>query len=283
MKDAYYFSHDSNAHKDPKTLKLRARFGWEGYGIFWAIIETLREQEGYGWKSDDKELLSYSFANGEPIVNQVIDYCIEIGLLTESDDGYIQSDSLKKRMDIKEEKRQKKVEAGKKGAHSRWKNGGANGSANSNGMAEDGKGKEKKVKESKEKESKEEKTIREIKDLRAAYSSDLIQLIDRYWSVIKKTRKTNTISYNVILQTMKKWAKYDHIVIKYALKKHIDAYDDGDKKENYTLAIMRNTSPENARDELDKKVTQLKSWKQKGVRGFETYQPNDGTKYEYGF
>jgi len=160
VKETIYFSHDSNAHKDPKILKLRAKFGWEGYGIYWAVIETLREQDGYRWKAEDKELLSYSFANGEAIVNEVIDYCLEIGLLIEVD-GFIQSNSLIRRMEIKEEKRKKKVEAGKKGAEKRWeeKQNDSNAIAkekqnDSNAIAKNGKEKESKVKESKVKENK---------------------------------------------------------------------------------------------------------------------------------
>lgn len=46
-KDAYYFSHDSNAKDDPKCVLLIEQLGLEGYGIFWILIETLREQPGY--------------------------------------------------------------------------------------------------------------------------------------------------------------------------------------------------------------------------------------------
>jgi hypothetical protein len=124
--------------------------------------------------------------------------------------------------------------------------------------------------EKNDKNVKEEKTIREIKNLRASFPSDLIELVDTYWSVIKKTRKTNTISYNVILQTMKKWTKYDPIVIKFALKKHIESYADGERDEKYTLGIMRNTMPEEADDLLNKKVTQLRPWLQtKGAPNYD--------------
>ena len=46
-KDAYYFSHDSNAKDDPKCVMLIEQLGLEGYGIFWVLIETLREQPTY--------------------------------------------------------------------------------------------------------------------------------------------------------------------------------------------------------------------------------------------
>lgn len=47
MKDAFYFPHDSNAKDDPKCSILLEQLGCEGYGIFWILIETLREQPNY--------------------------------------------------------------------------------------------------------------------------------------------------------------------------------------------------------------------------------------------
>lgn len=46
-KDAYYFSHDSNAQDDPKCMLLIDQMGMEGYGIFWALIERLRCEKNY--------------------------------------------------------------------------------------------------------------------------------------------------------------------------------------------------------------------------------------------
>jgi hypothetical protein len=46
-KDAYYFSHDSNAQDDPKCMLLIDQLGMEGYGIFWALIEKLRAEKEY--------------------------------------------------------------------------------------------------------------------------------------------------------------------------------------------------------------------------------------------
>ena len=46
-KDAYYFPHDCNARNDPKILALRSVFGAEGYGVYWMLIEILREQPDY--------------------------------------------------------------------------------------------------------------------------------------------------------------------------------------------------------------------------------------------
>lgn len=46
-KDAYYFSHDANAQDDPKVMILIDQLGMEGYGIFWALIEKLRNESEY--------------------------------------------------------------------------------------------------------------------------------------------------------------------------------------------------------------------------------------------
>jgi hypothetical protein len=46
-KDAYYFPHDSNAKDDPKCMMLIEQLGLEGYGIFWVLVETLRDQQNY--------------------------------------------------------------------------------------------------------------------------------------------------------------------------------------------------------------------------------------------
>lgn len=104
------------------------------------------------------------------------------------------------------------------------------------------------------KNDKKENIIDEIQDLRLSFASEIQSLISPYWDVIKKTRKTNKVSDSIILKTMKQWEKFDSRVIQYALKKHIEAYDDGERNEKYTLGIMRNTSPDQADDFLNKKT-----------------------------
>jgi hypothetical protein len=39
--DLPYFSHDNDAHNHAKMKALRARFGWAGYGQFWALNEMI--------------------------------------------------------------------------------------------------------------------------------------------------------------------------------------------------------------------------------------------------
>ena len=40
-----YFNHDSSARNDIRIIKLRASLGYEGYGIFWSVLELLFAEE----------------------------------------------------------------------------------------------------------------------------------------------------------------------------------------------------------------------------------------------
>lgn len=117
MKEAYYFSHDSNANRDPKILAVRAEFGMEGYGVYWGIIEALREQEDY---SIDESLIMGVFANfgiENTKVIQMYNKFLELKLLV-IQDKKVYSESLCRRMQKKEKISEKRKEAIKK----RWEN-----------------------------------------------------------------------------------------------------------------------------------------------------------------
>jgi hypothetical protein len=138
VKDAFYFPHDSNARQDIKILKLRTRHGWSGYGLYWGIVEALRDQDEYCFESDDRELISLAIGCTVDELLPVLDTCIEVGLLVE-EDGYIYSPSLTRRMVRMDEIREKRREAGEKGgkaSQSKSKEE-ANGQANGQAKNED--------------------------------------------------------------------------------------------------------------------------------------------------
>jgi hypothetical protein len=114
MKDAYYFSHDSGAHKDPKIIQLRTIQGWAGYGIFWAIIETLRDQSKWRWEAKLKQGLTIAIGGDEKQILSVIETLLELKLLEEEKD-YIHAPSLTRRMKEFEKKRTRYAENGRKG------------------------------------------------------------------------------------------------------------------------------------------------------------------------
>jgi hypothetical protein len=120
MKDAYYFPHDSNARHDPKILEMRAAYGAKGYGLFWMIIEILRDQEAYRIKVKDNFYagLALDLNADKEEIKQFITDCMNEFELLESDGNYVWSNSLKLRMEHLDEKREKARNA----ANIRWKN-----------------------------------------------------------------------------------------------------------------------------------------------------------------
>ena len=59
MKETFYFSHDYNASQDAKILNMRSVLGWEGYGLYWQLVERLAEANG---KLSFEDIKGISFA-----------------------------------------------------------------------------------------------------------------------------------------------------------------------------------------------------------------------------
>jgi hypothetical protein len=114
-----YFSHDSNARNSDKIINLRMKFGVEGYGIYFMLLERLREEPEY-MSIKDYNMIAFDFRVSTEKVKSVIE---DFGLFVFTEDGkYFYSESFKKRMVLKDEKSKKRSEAGIKGMSSRWKN-----------------------------------------------------------------------------------------------------------------------------------------------------------------
>lgn len=152
-KEAYYFSHDANARQDDKILELRAEFGWEGYGLYWAIIEMLRDSSNYTYPSNAKAGLGLSLNIAKDKLEKFLNFCFEVKLLV-NDNGVFYSESLMRRMEEIDEKRRKRAEAGRLGgiAKALPKQNPSNAKAKPS--------KESKVKESKEEKKKEEQNTK---------------------------------------------------------------------------------------------------------------------------
>lgn len=71
-KDAFYFPHFCNARHDRKIQRLRLELGVEGYGIFFMLLEVLRDQTDFSYPLDDIQLLSKEFDTSEQKVRTVI-------------------------------------------------------------------------------------------------------------------------------------------------------------------------------------------------------------------
>lgn len=139
-KDAFYFSHDYNAHNDAKILYMRHELGMEGYGIYWFLVETLADSGGI-LPLNIIPILAKQMDVSEAKVNVLINTYNLFQII----DGQFFSKRLIEHLEL----RNALSEAGKLGAKARWeihKNGGAIGHPN----AKERKGKEIKVKEIKE-------------------------------------------------------------------------------------------------------------------------------------
>jgi len=117
-KDAYYFSHDSNARFDPKILKLKCKFGLEGYGFYFSILEIMRDACDYMLNIEEIDALAYELQIEEKKIKSMIEICIEIGLFIQ-ENNKIYSKSFLNRMEDMNLLRAKRQEAGRKGGNAK--------------------------------------------------------------------------------------------------------------------------------------------------------------------
>nr|WP_288210133.1 Lin1244/Lin1753 domain-containing protein [uncultured Dysgonomonas sp.] len=117
IKDAYYFPHDCNAKDDPKCLLLIDQLGLEGYGAFWILVETLREQSDLKYPLKSIPALARRYNTTAEKMKTVI---LSFDLFVIVDDLFFFSDSLNRRMQIYLDKKKALSEAGKKGNQIRW-------------------------------------------------------------------------------------------------------------------------------------------------------------------
>ena len=118
IKYTNYFSHDSNARNDEKLVRLRMKQGAAGYGVYFMILERLREEADY-MSAKDYNMIAFDLRVDAAIVKSVVE---DFGLFTFTDDGKcFYSESFTRRMDIKDTLRRQRSEGGKIGMKNRWK------------------------------------------------------------------------------------------------------------------------------------------------------------------
>jgi hypothetical protein len=119
-KEAYYFSHDSNARNDPKIGVMRCVYGSEGYGWYWMLIEMMREQSEYKLGIQSKyayRAFALQLQCDSEIAEKFISDCINEFGLFESDGKSFWSSSLVRRMT----KMSEKSKAASDSAKGKWK------------------------------------------------------------------------------------------------------------------------------------------------------------------
>ncbi|WP_455785310.1 Lin1244/Lin1753 domain-containing protein [Butyricimonas faecihominis] len=116
-KDAYYFTHDSNAKDDPKCALLIDQLGMEGYGIYWMLIEVLRDQPDYKYPL----ALLPSLARKYNTTPQKIEAVVRGYQLFAVEGGVVfMSETLVKRMCAWENEKIRRSLLAKKAVEARW-------------------------------------------------------------------------------------------------------------------------------------------------------------------
>lgn len=198
-KDAYFFSHDCNARNDPKILALRSVYGAEGYGVYFMLVEILREQPDYKlavnkyiWSTLAMQM-QVEASKLEQIIN---DCCTEFSengnTLLVNDGEYLYSASLLRRMGKVDDISNLRREAARK----RWENKPCKTSGNSDGCSDDANAgqEQSKEKKSKEKKSKAEqrKEKQNILSDFACGDADLLSALQGFEEMRVKIKKPMT-------------------------------------------------------------------------------------------
>ncbi|MDD2640281.1 MAG: DUF4373 domain-containing protein, partial [Arcobacteraceae bacterium] len=118
-KDAYYFSHDANAKDDFKCMLLIEELGLEGYGIFWVLVETLREQENYKYPFRLLPSLARKYNTTQAKMEVVVK---SYGLFQLDAENFFFSKSLNQRMQLMDKSREQRRLEGIASGKARSKN-----------------------------------------------------------------------------------------------------------------------------------------------------------------
>jgi hypothetical protein len=98
--NADYFSHDVIMRDDPKIKALRRKYSHNGYSIWNMLLELLTSKEyfEYEWNELNIELLAPDFDIDADELNEIVSYCIKIGLL-QITNGYLHCEKLTFRLE----------------------------------------------------------------------------------------------------------------------------------------------------------------------------------------
>lgn len=105
---ARYFSHDSNARNSDKLIRLRMRHGAAGYGVFFMILERLRDEEDY-MSVKDYNMIAFDLRVDASLIKSVVE---DFGLFAFTEDGKcFYSESFSQRMAVKDNISKKRSQA----------------------------------------------------------------------------------------------------------------------------------------------------------------------------
>ncbi len=203
-KDAYYFPHDSNAKDDPKCIQLIESLGLEGYGIYWVLLEILRDQPEYKYPISALAGIARRYNTTHDKVTAVVK---NSGLFQIENDLFFFSASFTRRMALIDGRRRKQSDFGILGNKVRWgkiettDNQLLISGSDRVAIASQSQRKERKEKERKEKEIKKEDILSSKKSLASEF----------WLKEIDKNKNEKEVSrYETLFNYLKK-NKADHL------------------------------------------------------------------------
>ncbi|MEN6460817.1 MAG: DUF4373 domain-containing protein [Syntrophomonas sp.] len=237
-----YFPHDANASSDKKIEALRAIYGNDGYAFYFIMLEQIYQEPNFELVISDAEtkeemiqILSRKVAVTPErfiqILNTALKWeCFDKELYEQK--GILTSNGIKKRAGVVLEKRQRMRDR-----YHQDKEEISDAETTSETKEE--------TPQSKVKKSKEKKRINYslgIKEFRLRYSSEQLEIINRYFEILRTTRRSGTISESVIYGIYEDMNKYDPAIVQYACMRVVKKPELHDKRENYFAGILRNTT-----------------------------------------
>lgn len=115
MEKDQFLQHDVTARSNAHIMMLIEVYGMEGYGAYWALMEHLRIQVGYSSPVSLLKTLSRQFHISLKKLTRIVEdfglFCIE--------NNQFSSNGLKKRMKQLDDKRERFVEWGRRGAEAK--------------------------------------------------------------------------------------------------------------------------------------------------------------------
>ena len=217
-KETFYFSHDYNARYDIKIKRLIVKHSFEGYGLYWALIEDLYQNANA--LPLDYDCIAYAFRTNSDLIRSIVN---DFNLF-EVDDDTFGSLSVQRRLDKRNEKSRK----ARQSAMKRW---GDDANAlrkkcDSNAI------KESKVKDNKIKDNTNTNTKREFNFRKSMLDYGFNEMLVDEWLAIRKNKKAvnSEFSFNSFISQIEKsgaeknealrtiaekqWAGFNHIWLK---------------------------------------------------------------------
>ena len=183
-KDTFYFTHDYHARNDEKILRIRAKYGSRGYGVFWMLVEIMAEGTLPHIQIRDISTIAFSINEDAKWLEEFVNFCIDEAKLFLCDGQEFTSMRMVNHKIIRDKYHTK----GKEGAIKRW----GITSPNSPPNAKERKGKDRKGKErkGKKRKGKEKEDLFLFKEIYLKYPKGIGQKeAERHFKASVKTEQ----------------------------------------------------------------------------------------------